>query len=239
MGSSHDFTFKTKRQELEVTNYTIQTLEANKVLFRWITSAETDSNLKYIPYRGGALAIQEAKTVKEKAMTTLHEVTLTNLESGVSYDLELGGKDLNGRSVVQKITGFMVGKDNLPPVIYQVQTDSALSPGKESNVQTIISWLTNELASGKVFYQKGVGGEEGTWEQVYYDPAFTNKHVAVITKFSPGTVYRFKLESTDSGGNISNSKIFTVLTPRQKETVFQVIMKNFEDVFGWTNKIGR
>ncbi len=236
---SKDLSFKTKPKELEISNYTVQTLSPEKATFRWVTSAETDSALKYTPYRGGALAVEEAKTQTDKAMTTMHEVALTDLESGVAYDVELSGKDINSKQISQKITGFMIGKDNLPPVIYQVQTDSALSIGKDSNVQTIISWLTNEMASGKVYYQKGVGGDEGNWEQVYFDPSYVKKHVAVITKFSPGTVYRFKIESADSAGNNSISNVFTVLTPRQKETVFQVIMNNFQDVFGWTNKIGK
>ena len=126
----------------------------------------------------------------------------------------------------------------MPPIIYQVQTASALSPGRDAKVQTIISWKTNEPSTTRVYYQKGIAelGQELS-EITKLDINYTKKHVVVITKFNPGVAYSFKVESIDSGGNISLSKIYTILTPRQKESVFQVIMKNMEDVFGWIGKI--
>ena len=63
------------------------------------------------------------------------------------------------------------------------------------------------------------------------------KQLNYITKFEPGKVYSFRAESIDSGGNVSTSKIYTILAPRQSESVFQVIMKNVEDVFGWVGAI--
>lgn len=236
---SENFSFKTLRKELEINTYAVENISTERAIFRWVTNIETDSQVKYVPYRGGKLAVEEMKTVKSKAFSTIHEITVSDFESGVVYEIELSGKDPAGQIISKKIETFSTGQDDLPPVIYQVQTDSALSVGKESNVQTIISWLTNELSTGKVYYQKGVGPvDEQAWEETALDSNYTKKHIAVITKFESGMIYRFKIVSADSGGNEATSNVFTVLTPKQKESVFQVIMNNAEDIFGWTKQLG-
>ena len=64
-------------------------------------------------------------------------------------------------------------------------------------------------------------------------------HTAVITKFQPTTVYKFWIESADAAGNVAKSKDFLILTPQQQATILDVIIGNFEQVFGWTNKLGK
>jgi hypothetical protein len=184
--------------------------------------------------------VDESTTKTDKAITKIHAVTVDNLEAGVKYSVELSGKDQKGQAVVKRIPSFSTTDDNLPPQITQVQTESALSPGKESNVQTIISWVTNEPANGLVFYQKGAGAaNDANWDKTTLDPNYTKKHVAVITKFTAGAIYKFKIQSSDSGGHTATSKIYTVLTPKQSQTVIDVIMKNTQDVFGWTKGLSR
>jgi hypothetical protein len=235
LGESSDFTFRTKTKELEIGNYTVENINAGTATFRWVTNNETDATVKYTPYRNGELEVDAAQTVKDKNFSTLHEVTVDNFESGIVYEVELSGKDLKGKTIAKKISSFATGDDNFPPTIYQIQTESALSVGKESNVQTIISWLTDEPATSQVFYQKGVGlTDDAKWENTQIDSTYTKKHIVVLTKFEAGQIYQFKIQSADSNNNVGVSKVYTILAPKQKESVFQVIMKNFEDVFGWT-----
>ncbi len=239
MAKSGDFTFKTEQEKLEISDYVVQVVTPDQVIFKWITTVPTDSQIKYSPYRNGVLAIDEQKTVNEKTITTLHELTLDNLEAGTNYQVELSGKDVTGQNISKVIPSFSTSKSNLPPIIYQVQTESALSPGGDSKVQTIISWLTNEPSTGQVFYQKGVGTpDEKAWSQTILDPNYTKKHVVVITKFEAGAVYKFKIQDTDSGNNLAESRVYTILSPSQKETVFQIIVNNFQKTFGWTKKLG-
>ena len=49
-----------------------------------------------------------------------------------------------------------------------------------------------------------------------------------LTSFKPGTVYRFQISSTDSAGNIVKPPIRTIITPRQNESIVDVIFKNFD-----------
>lgn len=238
IAKSSDFTFKTKTETLEISNYAVQNVSNEKAIFRWVTNLETDSELKYIPYRDNKLMVEETKTLSDKALSIIHEITVEDFEAGVLYSVQLAGKDLKGQIITKEIPIYSTSKDDLPPIIYQVQTESAISPGKEEKIQAIISWLTNEPATSRVYYAKGINEQDQTFAEASpLDNAFIKKHVVIITKFDPGMVYSFKVESIDSGGNVSLSKIYTILTPRQKESVFQVIIKNLEQTFGWMSKI--
>ena len=54
-----------------------------------------------------------------------------------------------------------------------------------------------------------------------------------MTNFIAGEVYQFQVESTDSNGKTVRSQTHTILTPRQQESVFQLIMNNIVQTFGW------
>ncbi|NTW22753.1 hypothetical protein HGA34_04430, partial [Candidatus Falkowbacteria bacterium] len=110
---------------------------------------------------------------------------------------------------------------------------------KQLKVQTIVSWQTNEPTIGQVQYIKGVVTDDKEFpDKTPAETTYSRKHVAVVTKFDSGQVYTFRITATDSSGNTVTSKIYTILTPKQKESVFQLILKNFEDIFGWVGKVG-
>lgn len=184
------------------------------------------------------LSVDEAKTVRDKAFTTIHDISISEFEAGTAYQVEISGKDAGGNITSKVIPTFFTSEVDLAPTIFQVQTNLAISPGKDSKIQAVISWMTDEPTTSRVFYQKGFAAS-GTElaEKTSIDPNVTKKHAVVITKFDPGAIYTFKVESTDSGGNTTLSKTYTILAPKQKETVFQVIMKNFESMFGWVGNM--
>lgn len=235
---SGQFTTTNKSEDLEVTDSVVENISNEEAIFKWVTSRETDSVVKYTPYRNGVLSVEEAKTIHDKNFTTIHQIKVDDFEGGVIYDVELSGTDQAGQKIVKRIPNFTTANDDLPPNIYQVRTESALSLGSKIKVQSIISWLTNEPTTGEVMYQKGiVNADSKNWEMVEPDKSYSKKHVAVVTKFEPGTVYSFIIKSSDSGNNAAVSKVYTILTPRQSETVLQIITKNFEDIFGWTRRL--
>jgi len=49
----------------------------------------------------------------------------------------------------------------------------------------------------------------------------------------PGGVYRIKVISEDIAGQVSTSKATAILTPKQSESVTQLIIKNVEDIFNF------
>ena len=185
--------------------------------------------------------IDSLKSSYDKNVVTNHEIKVKDLEGGPVYQIELVGEDPDGNIVSKTISTFSTSEVDAPPVITQVQTDSALIPGAQIAFQAIISWITNEPATSQVFYQRGFGKTDEKKEfsqKTPFDPNYIKRHVLVITNFDPGAVYQFQVESVDSSGNITRSKTYTILTPRQKESVFQVIMGSMEDTFSWVGKVG-
>ena len=61
--------------------------------------------------------------------------------------------------------------------------------------------------------------------------------MVVLTTFSPATVYRFRVASQDQQGNEAISKDYTILTPQRKQTVIDIIIKNFEETFGFLKRL--
>jgi len=137
-------------------------------------------------------------------------------------------KDDEGNETEDGLQTFTTGKDENPPTIKQIKTDTALSQGDK--VQALISWNTDEPADTHLIYKEGLNGEE---KEVKVDGDYTLGHISVITTFKAGTVYYFKAKSIDQAGNESISSEHALLTPRRKENIIQVIINNFQEIFGW------
>lgn len=238
MARSRDFTFRTSIETLQITNYYTQILNDTSAAFKWVTNFEADSAVKITPYRGNVLAVEEAKIFKDNGNSVIHEIFIEEFEPGVVYEIELASQDARGNIARQAIPQFSTAKDDLPPEISYIKVDSTVFLDKEGKIQTIISWLTGEPATSRVHWQEGVhGGEAELAEKTGLKAGYAKEHIMVFTKFRPGTVYSFRVESADSGGNASLSKVHTFMTPKKKESIFQMILRILEQTFGWMKRI--
>ena len=240
MARSNDFTFTTEEEILEINNYTVDKHNDQSATFKWTTNVQADTKIKYTPYRDGELSVEEQREQEDDTVTTMHSMKVDDLEAGVVYEVELISENLEGDVTRRKISSFTTTEDNYPPEITRIQTESALAQGQRTQVQTIISWRTNELATTKLYYTEGIAqeGDEMT-EETQLNDNYTKNHVVVLTDFDPGKTYSFRAESMDSSGNVAQSDINTVLAPQQQESVFELILKNFEEMFGWVGQMRR
>ena len=205
-----------------------------KAIFSWVTTEKANSVLTYTPYRDNVLAVDEKSVITDDNLNLIHQVDIDTFESGVVYSIELTSTDENDNISVVNIESFTTNEENAAPLITQIQTDSALSPGGQAKVQTIVSWRTNEPATSQIYFQQGVGEiDTETAESTQLDTNYTKDHVVIITTFESGSVYQFQVESTDSSGLVSLSSPITILTPQEEQTVFEVIFGAMEDAFGW------
>jgi hypothetical protein len=236
---SRDFTFKTKEESLDITYYSLDRLSPTSASLKWVTNMPADSGLSYIPYRANKLSVEEEKTLSDKHLSTVHELVINDFETGVIYQIEAQSTDAKGKKITKQIPAFSTTKDDLPPEITQVQTESMISQAKDAKVQTIITWMTNEPTLCQLTYDKGVISNDKIElrNKITVESGYSRKHTAVVTNFEPGTVYSLQITATDSGGNTSKSPVRTIITPRQKETVFDLIVNNFKETFGWVDKI--
>lgn len=235
---SRDFTFTTKTEEIVISNFYSQIVDRQTAIFKWVTNKEADTTVKIVPYRDNKLALDLAKTFKDNKRGVIHEMKVADFAEGVFYDVELESVDDKGNIARQRFDKFATAEDDLPPEISQIKTDSVVFVDKSGKTQTIISWQTNEPAVSRIYYDEGVRAADaqlnGKTEQL---EDYKKEHVSVITKFKPGTVYSFKIEVTDSRGNVTVSKTHTFMTAKQKESIIQIILNILGNSFGWLAKL--
>lgn len=224
--SSGDYTFEPKSPPA-ISGTEITDVTENSVVVKFTTNVPTDALISYTDLsEGKGSGFQGVPT-----LTSTHEVELKNLIAGTTFSTKIKARDEEGNETEQDGPNFTTGKDENAPKIDQIRTDSALAQG--DRVQTIISWTTDEPATTALIYKEGKSGQE---KEVKISEDFAPSHIAVVTIFKPGTVYYFKAKSIDKSGNEGTSTEYALLTPRRKENVVQMIINNFQDIFGWVRR---
>ena len=235
---SRDFTFRTSLEELKITSFFPQVVNDQTAIFKWVTNKQADTALTFTPYHGNTLAVDEGKTFRESALSVIHEVKVSEFVGGTKYKVELQSVDENGNIATEELNPFSTAEDDLPPEISHIKADSTVFLDRGDKIQTIISWLTNEPATGRVYFQEGVHNSTvDLSESTQLNTDYSKEHVMVVTKFKPGLVYSFRVESIDSGGNISLSKVHTFMTAKKQESIIQMIIRILGESFSWMRKI--
>jgi len=238
LGRSRDFTFRTAAKSIEISNFFSQVIDDNTAIFKWLTNVKADSVIVYTPYRDNELFLDESRQFNSEDKTVLHEITISNFSPGVKYKVEIESNDESGNKAVEIIDPFSTAEDDLSPEVTQIKTSSSISSDKQSKIQTVISWVTNEPATTQVFFMEGVHGTEVQLkDNSPYNGYYAKEHIVVVNKFNPGTVYTFRVESVDSGGNKTTSDPQTFMTPKKSESIIDVIIRVLEDTFGWMKEI--
>lgn len=238
LAQSRDFTFRTSMESLEITSFFSNVVDTQTAVFKWVTNKESDSTINFVPYQDNVLAVDESKVVRDNSFSTIHEIEIQEFEAGVIYHIELISTDNNGNTVTEELARFSTSEEDVPPVVSQIKADSTIFVDQSNKIQTVISWVTNEPSTSQVYYKEGVHGGDAILDgETLFNADYTKEHVVVISKFKPGIVYSFRVESIDSGGNISTSKVHTFMTAKKKESIIQIIMNILEDTFGWIKKL--
>jgi chitodextrinase len=235
---TRDLVFRTKAESLTISNYYAQVIDNKTAQFKWVTNADADSVVRITPYRGNTLSVDESKIIKDGAMTAVHVMTVSEFAEGMKYEIELSSHDAQGRSASANIPLFSTSDTDHAPEISRIQTNSTIFLDKGNKIQTIITWQTSEPATSQIFYREGVMDiATDTAEKTDLVADYSREHVMVVTKFKPGTVYSFRVESIDSGGNEVLSEVHTFMTPKKRESILDMIIRILEDMFGWVRNI--
>ncbi|MEK7657939.1 MAG: fibronectin type III domain-containing protein, partial [Patescibacteria group bacterium] len=230
-GKSADLTFTTKAPKIAPR---VVDIDKDAIRIVWTTTEKSSSIVEYKNLRTGEVLrkIDEQKIIE-------HDVRLENLDPGTSYEINVTGYNEKDNLIeAGDLITVKTSRDIAPPEISNIRIDGALVPGRNDKVQTVISWRTNEPANSIVEYEEGSGksGDELA-NKVSDIGTFTDVHTIIVAKLKPGTLYRVKITSIDEAGNKTVSPIRTIITPRQSESIIDVIVKNFEDTFQFLRKL--
>lgn len=235
---SRDFTFTTSIEELTIISFLSQVIDTETANFKWVTNKAANSVVTFSPIQNNVVAVDEQKVVKEDANITIHEIKIKDFVAGVIYNVELSSTDAAGNVATETLERFSTSEEDLPPIISHIKADSTIFIDKNNKIQTVISWITNEPSTSKILFQEGVHGSNvDLSETTKLNTNYTKEHVMVINKFKPGVVYSFRVESIDSGNNVTESQVHTFMTAKKKDSIIDIIMKILEDTFGWVKKL--
>jgi hypothetical protein len=230
-GKSEDRAFKTKSILPEIYNIQLAKIEEESATIRWMTNVPCSAIVEYINLNTG-----EAKLEGNSSYLTVHSMKLTNLIFDTYYSAMIKVESEEEEKAESEPLTFITTRDEYPPVISKVNTESTLYPGTENKIQTIASWETDELAKCQLFYHQGLVMVDEP-DSLPREEDYGIKHVQVITNFLPSTVYKFWIVCSDEADNTAKSDDFTMLTPTQEESIIDIIIKNFESTFGWVKKL--
>jgi hypothetical protein len=232
-GRSSDKTFKTKSVLPEISNIAIRKIEENSATIAWVTNVPCSAIVEY-----ANLENNDTKLSGNTNYITVHSMQLKELKFDTYYSFVIRVENEQGDKAASDPRTFLTTKDQVPPVISKVSTESTLYPGSDNKVQTIINWETDEISKCQLYFQKGLLSNDKP-EFLPEEIEESTKHVQVATNFQPATVYKFWVQCKDDVGNEGKSENFSLLTPSREESIIDIIIKNFQSAFGWVKKVGQ
>ena len=156
-------------------------------------------------------------TQKSASAELDHTVSVTNLTAGTVYHYRIVAEDESGNINYSKDRTFetaleVVAIDNVPPEITDV------SVANITTSEATVSWVTDEMAQGKVEY--GKTAEYGASSPLAADYAI--EHSISLSNLDPDTEYHYRVVAQDESGNeaISPDEIFiTDAVPAEEPVV--------------------
>jgi len=228
---SSDFVFTTKTSKVTPT---IARIGKTEITINWITGEPATSIIEYTNLVTG----RRERAIKQREETT-HSIVLEDLVIDTPYRITVFGVGESGNLIeAQEDLTVRTGRDTVAPTIKSLKISNTLIPGRNDLVQTTVSWRTDEPAIGRVEYLEGASIVNETLVNSEEKPdALTTEHGFIITKLRPGRIYQIKVIATDEAGNRSESPTRLIVTPRQSESIFDIVIKNFEDTFQFVRKL--
>ncbi|MCK9345220.1 MAG: beta-propeller fold lactonase family protein [Candidatus Pacebacteria bacterium] len=233
IGKAGDVTFVTQAAKIQGS---IAERKKDSFTVVWATEGKTTS---IVEFKNTKTGITDRRTDSAKA--TSHSMRIENLPSGTTFEVSISGVNEQGNTVVAGAPLMVTtSRDTTAPVISGFKVDNALVPGRTDRIQTIVSWTTDEPANATVYYEEGTGPQDDTEELANKNEAldaYVVNHSVILPNLKPGTIYRIKVTSGDDSGNKGSFGPRTIITPRQTESITDIIFKNFEDSFKFLRKI--
>ena len=121
--------------------------------------------------------------------------------------------------------------ENIPLEIYDTRSETVSSKDGEEH-KLMIVWKTNKLATSEVEYSESSGQNPKTVERSDYG----FDHSAILSDLEPATAYVYRIKAQDRWGNESASDYFGAYTGKKADSVFELVVKAIEEVFGWAMK---
>ncbi len=171
----------------------------------WVTDEGATS--KIFVATSSSVGTNGVPTWQDTSTTTQHGVELIGLIPGTTYNFIITNTDVAGNtsSSGQKTFTTLALIDTIPPVISGINTTGV------SSTTASISWVTNEIATTKLYY--GTSSPLITTTALSaQNPTLVTNHTLTLTGLSASTTYYVVAESKDTLNNTATSSQFSFTT---------------------------
>ena len=130
-------------------------------------------------------------------------------------------------------------EENIPLEISNVKSESFITGKKDSaqstsaeEVKLVISWKTNKLAKSDLLFSKNNGQDPKS----ITEQSFGFSHSVILAGIDPRTSYVYQVKSKDHWGTEVSSDFYGIFTASKPVSVFDLISKQINEIFGWAIK---
>jgi hypothetical protein len=130
-------------------------------------------------------------------------------------------------------------EENSPLEISNIKSESFINDkagstqgASTASVDLVISWTTNKLAISEIDYSKNNGQDP----KAIKEDSFGFYHSVILTGIDQQTSYVYQIKGHDHWGNVVSSDFFGIFTASKPVSVFDLISKQINDIFGWAIK---
>jgi hypothetical protein len=209
------------------------------MLVSWETNTEVSSIVTYYPEgnTGGAKDEVEASLVKGE-----HNMVIRGLLPQTPYAVIVKGRDKIGNEALSDTQRITTATDTRPPLVSSLKIQGSIIQASggggskdEQSAQLIVSWNTDEPATGQVEFGEGTSSTYA--QKTQEDTNLTFNHSVVITGLTPSKVYHLKSVSKDKAGNTGNSVDTVTIAPKATNNALNLVITNLSQVFGFIGGI--
>jgi hypothetical protein len=223
---SADKTFTTTSLLPEIADAIFDNIGENTASLKWKTDLPTKSIIEIRNSETG-----EIKREEDLSYVKDHVYIAKDLNFSTGYSVKITAMDSDGNTSSPSVIPFVTVLSTEAPIISNVRITVSIIPDKKETTQTIISWKTDKPSTSRIFYAEGASTELN--QSTPIENNLVRDHIVITTALHQNTVYKISVESGDSGKNITRSTPYTTLTPKSKDSVVDIIFKNFDSTFGF------
>lgn len=180
----------------------------------WTTDEISTGHIEYGPTASYGQSTPNTSPALE------HSRTITGLTPGTLYHYRIVAQDESGNVSYSEdrtleTSAELVAADNVPPEISEIDISNITTSG------ATISWVTDELAQGKVEY----GTTENYGSQTPLATDYAINHSTIISNLSASTLYHYRIRVIDEAGNTFASPDETLTTDMASSTEQSLVTK--------------
>lgn len=229
--NSDQYSFKTPVKPIatDIRVQNVENVDLPTILVEYKTNIKSNTRINF---KHAEESAPRNFFVEEKVLE--HRAELKGLDPAKEYILTILGTDENGidlEPVEQKIT---TKSDSRPPeVTVNRAVGKVLGRGASSQANLYVKIETNEPTKLKIKYTKGAsvsGFDQSTGE----DPLNTYHLITIPAEV--GQMYSYKAEVVDEAGNVTSSKVSTIIVEDAKSSASEIIIGTTTKQFGWLSE---